>query len=318
MSGRLIDTPSGPLFVLQEGDGDPLLLINGLGGSHALWEPLVSQIGPFSTIAVDAPGTGLSPPPRWPPGIPAFAQMIRATIESLGYRRIDVLGYSFGGAVAQELARQAPDVVRRLVLVAATPGWGGIPATPWAAAALSTPLRMYSRWYYRVSSEALVGGEVERDPGFVRRAEELRRRHAPSVYAYVGQLIALACWSSLPWLTELRQPTLVINGDDDPVVPWANGALLASRIPHARLRLQPREGHYLLLDRTSSSMPAIDEFLSADTYRDTPTWCEADEVSAADARRAVQSCVDTAQPQGAMSALFRMYCDGEAKALARN
>jgi pimeloyl-ACP methyl ester carboxylesterase len=308
MSRHIISVPGGELFVTLRGDGEPLLLINGLGGSHAMWEPLADRLSAFRTIAFDAPGTGLSPAPLLPPTIPRYARMILALIETLGYPRIDVLGYSYGGGVAQELARLAPDIVRRLVLVAATCGWGGVTGTPAAVAALSTPLRMYSHTYYRTSSVALAGGDQERDPDFARRTEELRRRYAPDLGAYFGQLFALAGWSSLRWLKDVRQPALLINGDDDPVVPWANGALLASRLPQARLRTQVREGHYLLLDPTSSAIPAIADFLSAPAHEDARAWQEARDVSPAEAQRAIDRSCNTAQPQGALCVLFRTLC----------
>jgi pimeloyl-ACP methyl ester carboxylesterase len=305
----MVGVPGARLFVSTHGDGRPLLLINGLGGSHAMWEPLVGRLADFHTIAFDAPGTGLSPPTAVPPTIPCYAQMIQAMVARLGHDRVDVLGYSFGGGVAQELARRAPEMVRRLVLVAATCGWGGVPAKPGAAAALSTPLRMYSRVYYQATALALAGGEIERDPKFVAYAEALRRRHAPNVGSYFGQLLALACWSSLPWLHSLKPPTLVINGEDDPVVPWANGALLASEIPEARLHTQRRGGHYLLLDKSSSVMSAIADFLAADDHRSANAWCDAITVSRTDAYRAAARSLNTAQPHGAMSAIFRALCE---------
>jgi pimeloyl-ACP methyl ester carboxylesterase len=315
MSGNVISVPGAKLFVAEHGEGNPLLLINGLGCSHAMWEPLVDRLPAFRTIAFDAPGTGLSPVPLLPPSIPRYARMIVSLIENLGYRRLDVLGFSFGGGVALEVAHQAPGIIRRLVLVAATCGWGGIPGTPAAVAALSTPLRMYSHAYYRASSVALAGGDREPHPEFARQSEELRRRYAPDLRAYFGQLFALARWSSLPWLKQVRQPTLVINGDDDPVVPWANGALLASRLPRARLRTQAREGHYLLLDSTSSSIGAIADFLSAPKYEDAGAWREARRVTTVEARRATATCVNTAQPQGALSALFRTLCELQSRPL---
>src|SRR5262249_19531761 len=139
--GMLIDVAGARLFVASHGAGRPVLLINGLGGSHAMWEPLLGRVPGPHFIAVDAPGTGLSPAPAVPTSIPGFVAMLVELLDQLGLGTVDVLGYSFGGSVAQELARRAPERVRRLVLVAATCGWGGVPGTPAAVAALLTPLR---------------------------------------------------------------------------------------------------------------------------------------------------------------------------------
>ena len=106
------------LRVAVEGRGQPLLLISGLGASLDVWEPLREILPGFQTIAFDIPGVGESPFPSWPLTIPRLARLTAGVVETLGYDRVDVMGVSWGGGLAQELAHRAPDRVRRLVLVA--------------------------------------------------------------------------------------------------------------------------------------------------------------------------------------------------------
>ena len=101
-------------------------------------------------IAFDAPGTGRSATPPIPLSLEALARVAEGVLDELGVEQADVLGYSFGGAVAQRLARRAPERVRRLVLAATTPGWGGVPGSLRTLARMSTPLRYYWRSVLRV------------------------------------------------------------------------------------------------------------------------------------------------------------------------
>src|SRR3954451_6681826 len=94
-----------------------------------MWKPLREALPGPRLIAFDAPGTGRSATPPIPLSLEALARVAEGVLDELGVERADVLGYSFGGAVAQRLARRAPERVRRLVLAATTPGWGGVPGS---------------------------------------------------------------------------------------------------------------------------------------------------------------------------------------------
>jgi pimeloyl-ACP methyl ester carboxylesterase len=301
-----VTVAGGKIFVQITGDGPPVLLINGIGASHAMWEPMVAGLQGLEVIAFDAPGVGRSEPRCLPYSVRALGQQIRELLDKLGRPHVDVVGYSFGGAVAQELARQAPDTVRRLVLAGAACGWGGLPGTPAALAVLSMPLRYYSRSFYEATAGALAGGQAERDPAFIRRAGEARLRYPPSLAGYAAQLAAIGRWTSLPWLHTLEHPTLAVHGEDDPVVPPANGMLLANRLPNARFRLQPREGHFLLLDPDSSAIPSVRDFLCAPNYRTSRTWRDAREIDEHRLSAAIRATRGSAQPFAAASALMRV------------
>jgi pimeloyl-ACP methyl ester carboxylesterase len=84
---------------------------------------------------------------------------------------------------------------------------------------------------------------------------------APSITGYYFQMFALWGWSSLPWLHKLAQPTLVLAGNDDPIIPLMNGRILAACIPHARLQVV-NCGHLFLLTRANVLAPDIEDFLA--------------------------------------------------------
>jgi poly(3-hydroxyoctanoate) depolymerase len=229
---ELIDLANDTVRVAVEGDGPPLLLLAGLGADLDMWAPVSPHLRGFGLVAFDPPGMGGSGPIRQPIGMAGLADLAARLLEALGLERTDVLGYSWGGALAQELAHRHPEVVRRLVLCATTCGLGGVPGNPRALAALTTPWR--------------------HAPG-----------RAPRVAGFANQLCAIAQWSSLPWLHELGQPTLIVAAEDDAVVPLGNARLLAGRIPDSRLHVVPGADHLLLLDQPGDVVPVVRQFLLA-------------------------------------------------------
>jgi poly(3-hydroxyalkanoate) depolymerase len=233
----------------------------GLGGNIEMWEPLVGELRDFRTIAFDAPGTGESEIPHWPLRMRGLARLAAELLDALDIRKADVLGVSYGGAVAQELAHRYPERVRRLILAATMCGLGGVPGKPSALALLSTPYRYYSRTYFKAIAGRLYGGEIARRPDLLERQAYSRLGHAPSLRGYLWQLAAIAGWSSLPYLHRIRQPALVLTGDDDPIIRVVNGRILAGLLPNARLHVIPGGGHLFLVDQASESSALIREFL---------------------------------------------------------
>jgi poly(3-hydroxyalkanoate) depolymerase len=176
---------------------------------------------------------------------------------------VDVLGVSFGGVLAQQLAHQAPRRVRRLVLAATGAGLGGVPASPRVLLALATPRRYTQPDYFRRVAGDIYGGAARRDPDATLHGSPARFTKAPSMSGYLAQLYAIAGWTSLPWLARLRQPTLVISGDDDPIVPLVNGRMLNRLIPDARLHVVRGGGHLFLLDHPAEMAALVTRFITA-------------------------------------------------------
>jgi poly(3-hydroxyalkanoate) depolymerase len=241
-------------------------VLTGVGASLELsvpFERALNQHG-LQTLAIDAPGTGKSSRYKWPRRMPGLARTVERTVEALGYDRVDVIGVSFGGVLAQQLAHQAPQRVRRLVLAATAAGvpfLGGVPGSPRALLSLATPRRYQSPDYYRRIAGELYGGEARRDPDALLHGSIARFSEAPSLRGYLDQLYAISFWTGMPWLWRLRQQTLVLVGDDDPIVPVINGRILTAVIPHARLEIIRGGGHLFLLERPTEIAALVADFL---------------------------------------------------------
>jgi poly(3-hydroxyoctanoate) depolymerase len=255
------------LRVSIRGEGRPLLLIMGLGGNIEMWSPLEEALNShgIQTVAFDASGTGHSPTRLVPQRMPGLARQAAHLLDALGLPHVDLLGVSFGGAVAQEFTLANPHRVRRLVLASTTCGLGGVPGNPIAMSLLATPLRYYSPTFLRLVAGVLYGPSITSQEELLREQIDARRARPPTLWGYSSQLIASLGWTSLPWLSRITAPTLVIAGDRDPIVPPRNARILARAIPSARLELVHGAGHLLLLDQAERCATTIADFLAHDS-----------------------------------------------------
>jgi poly(3-hydroxyalkanoate) depolymerase len=246
------------------GTGPPLLLVMGIGGNLDMWDPLISQLGARQLIAFDAPGTGGSGNARLPMTMRQHANVAVKVLDRLGFPTTDVLGVSWGGLLAQKLAITQPRRVRRLVLAATMPGMGSIPGGPAALSTLLTPRRYYSRAHFEKVAPRLYGGRARTHPESVRDHLQYRLARPPSPMGYLAQMAATWTYSGLVSLHRVEAPTLVLAGDDDPIVPVVNARMLAQLIPDAELRIVSGGGHLFLLDGTEGIGAIIGRFLDRD------------------------------------------------------
>ena len=237
--------------IVGEGRGRPLLLVNGLGATGDLFDDLRLHLADRETIAFDAPGIGGSPTPRWPNRLRWYASVVAGLVGELGHARVDVLGVSWGGALVQELLRRHPEVVRRVVLCATTPGVVAVPGRPGAMAILLTPARYRSVQELQRIATTLYGGSIAAHPELLVRHGQARVTRPPTPLGYAYQLLALRRWTSLPWLHRATARTLVLAGDDDPIVPVANARMIAARMPNATLEVLGDAGHLFVFTRAA-------------------------------------------------------------------
>ena len=244
------------------GDGPVLLLFMGIGAPLELWAPFEREIARYGRrlVAIDLPGTGGSAAVLPPLRMRGLVALALAVLDELGLDQVDVLGLSYGGAVAQEFAHRAPARTRRLVLAATSTGMLSVPAGPRVLVHLATPLRYWRRDYARRIVGDIYGGRSRTEP-WAHRELSARFDRPPTAAGYLGQLVASIGWTSVTWLPRLSVPTLVMTGDDDPIIPTVNGRILASLIPGARLYVVRGGGHLFLLEEAAASAAVIDEFL---------------------------------------------------------
>jgi poly(3-hydroxyalkanoate) depolymerase len=246
---------------IRPGEGPPLVMFNGIGASFELLAPFTEALGNLETIVFDAPGVGGSPLPRKPYLFSSLARLVNRMLEKLGYEaQVDVLGVSWGGAAAQQFAYSFGQRCRRLILVATTPGVLMIPGRISSLRHLFDARRYGDLQHLSRIAHELYGGVLRREPELIMKFA--RHMRPPTQLGYLYQQIAFLAWTSLPWLTRLRQPTLVLAGNDDPLAPESNGRLISSLIPNARLHVVD-DGHLLLISSAAKVAPIVREFLAA-------------------------------------------------------
>jgi poly(3-hydroxyalkanoate) depolymerase len=238
----------------------PLLLCNGIGVSFEALEPFVEHLHPHRGIVrFDVPGVGGSPLPPYPYAIAGLASWLTAVMTALGHPRFDVLGLSWGGGLAQQLAVQSRRRVRRVVLAATGTGCLMVPAHPSVLGKMMTPRRHRDPAYAASIAADIYGGSMRTHPERGARLLHAATRSGPK-RGYYYQLLAMSGWTSLPFLGLLRQPTLVLGGLDDPIIPVANPKLQARLIPRARLHLYDG-GHLGIVTEADELAPVVDAFL---------------------------------------------------------
>ena len=242
------------------GGGVPLVLISGIGAPLELWGPFRRALG-TRTLAVDPPGVGGSATLRRPRSMWGIACLVDRLLDQLGYRTVDVLGLSWGGGVAQHLALRRGRRLRRLVLASTGYGLGSIPGDPRALVHLMTPARYFSPSHFLRIAPSLYGGETRRHPERLHTQAAVRSERRPSAVGYAHQLAAAWTWVALPLLPRIRNQTLVITGDDDPIVSVRTARIMAGLLPHSRLHVARGGGHLYMVDQAGEAAAIVSEFL---------------------------------------------------------
>lgn len=189
--------------------GTPLLFLNGIGADIAAAAPLLAQIHGREVWTADMPGVGGSPDALLPYGAPTIAAVVMEIADRLGHKLIDVAGFSWGGALAQQIAIQFPGRVRRLVLMATTPSVGA-PGIGWAAL---------------LDDDMLASG---------------LKLPTATPLGLAWQTMAMAGWTSAAMLPQLKGvPVLILMGERDGVVPACHGQAIADLIDGALLEVVP-------------------------------------------------------------------------------
>lgn len=234
------------------GEGDPLLLMEGLGYASWMWCKQVDELSRhFQVILFDNRGVGHSDKPPGPYTTAQMADDAAALLDALAIPRCHVLGISMGGMIAQEFALRHPDKVDRLVLGCTTAGGPEAPPpTTEYLQYLAASREMAREDAYR------EGFRVAAAPGyFAAHPDDLlalltaRLANPQPPEAWLAQAQAVQAHQTWDRLHQIAAPTLVVHGDADVVVPVANLALLASRLPQAETVVYPGAGHLFFIEQ---------------------------------------------------------------------
>jgi pimeloyl-ACP methyl ester carboxylesterase len=245
----------------KHGEGEPVLLIMGLGYTLDMWHrtaPLLARH--YRIILFDNRGVGRSDCPPGPYSIAHMAADAAAVVEAAGCDRVHVFGVSMGGMIAQEFALTHPERVKSLILgCTAAGGPEAVRAEPQvllalAARALMTPEEGVEAMVPFIYDESTPGQRIAEDL-------EIRKMTFPKSESYLAQMAGIMDFEAYSRLHRLRVPTLVIHGENDRLVPPGHGQLIASRIPGARLLLLRNASHIFITDQELESHNAIMGFL---------------------------------------------------------
>jgi len=241
----------------------PVLFFNGIGANIEAVAPLAAELSERPFIMFDMPGVGGSPEPVVPYNPWTMAWTSARLLDELGVETVDVMGISWGGGMAQHFAIQHPGRARRVVLIATSAGMLMMPGSPKALSKMANPRRYIDPDFMMKNFETLYGEGLGKGPG---KEGHMSRLKPPSPRGYFYQLFAMLGWTSAPALPFMRKDTLILMGDDDAIVPLANGKLLNSLIPNSRLSVMKGGGHLFLLSHKDQCVSEIREFLdSAET-----------------------------------------------------
>ena len=234
-----------------DSEAPPLLMLSGVGTEYERWGRTRELLN-RTTVAFDVRTGHLGQRPS----MRTFAKFVANLLASLDLPKVDVTGLSWGGIAAQQLVHDFPERFRRMVLVSTTPGFMAVPARPSALKALMSPHRDTARMPELIRD--LYSGDFVHRPGL---ADELGLIRPIDEATYSRQLMALFGWTSVPWLPSVRNETLILHADNDPVCPYVNAPLMRRLIPGSSLTKVPGGGHLFVLTRPEASARLINDFL---------------------------------------------------------
>jgi 3-oxoadipate enol-lactonase len=260
------DSAGTKIYWDEQGEGEPVLLIMGLGYTSCMWHrtrPRLAQR--YRTLAFDNRGVGLSAVPPGPYSIATMAADAAAVLDAAGVTSAHVFGVSMGGMIAQEFALQFPARTQSLILGCTSPGG---PSAVRAESKVIDVLLVRAMTIEQ-AREAILPYIYDAGTPKEKIVEDvtLRLPWLPSPEAYRSQLQAILSWEGYSRIAQITAPTLVIHGRSDALVPPGNGELIARRIPGAKFVLLENAGHLFLTDQTQPAHQEIFEFLAAQESR---------------------------------------------------
>lgn len=241
----------------------PILFFNGIGANIEAVAPMAELLNDRDFITFDMPGIGGSPDPVVPYNAILMSRIAALLLDRFDMPLVDVMGVSWGGAMAQQFALQNNTRTNKLILVATSAGMLMVPGKPAALVKMADPRRYIDPDFMAKHFKTLYGGMVG------NKSEHISRITPPSKTGYFYQLMAMMGWTSAPFLPFMKTETLIMMGDDDQIVPLANGKFLNFLIPNSELFVVENGGHLFLLSHVEQSILAIRAFLdrNADAER---------------------------------------------------
>lgn len=243
-----------------DGEGDPVLLIHGLGGSSNVWTPIMSALVRYKCMRPDLPGSARSARVQGPFSIDRFVQAVMRVLSAVSATSVHVIGHSLGTIVAQHLAVHEPGMVRSLAL------FGPLPAPPDGARpnirARGEKARSEGIVGMQAIADALVqastSGETRaKRPAAIAYVRESLMRQDPEGYAATCDALAEAQAADI---TRISRPTLLVTGDEDAVAPPQSVRGMGEKIARSRVEVLRGCGHWTPVEKPEECAALLSQF----------------------------------------------------------
>ena len=255
------------LYYERRGEGEPLLLIQGLGGNSLHWgEDFLDGLQDgFELVLYDHRGAGRSGPLDGEHTIGDLAGDAIGLLDALAIDAAHVVGISMGGMVAQELVLQAPERVRTLTLGCTFPGGPEATMTDMAVVGMlaEAVLSGDQERTMRVGYEVMIAAEYAEREGAYETYTQVAAQYPAPIPVLMAQLGAIMGHDTSERLGEVEVPTLVLHGTQDRLMDVSNGELIARLIPGARLELLEGSGHMFFWEQPQRSAQLVREHAAA-------------------------------------------------------
>jgi 3-oxoadipate enol-lactonase len=245
----------------EAGKGEPILLVMGLGWASCMWHRTRQLLAEkYRVITFDNRGVGRSDVPTGPYPIATMAADAAAVLDAAGVKSAHLYGISMGGMISQEFALQYPQRVKSLVLGCTAAG--GPAALQPAPEVIQVLMRrgMSPQEAIEAIDPFIYDSGTSRE--LIEQDRKLRVEWYPTAEGYLGQVQGIMAWEAYSRLAQIAVPTLVMHGENDQLIPAANGKLIAQRLPNAKLVLIPRASHIFPTDQPKMTDEALLSFLS--------------------------------------------------------
>ncbi len=258
-----VDRPDARIYWSSQGEGEPVVLVMGLGWSSAMWFRVAPQLArTHRVILLDNRGSGQTRVRNvLVHRVPTMAADVAAVLDAAGETSAHVVGFSMGGMISQQFGIDFPSRLRSLTLIGTHPGG------PWAVQAGSAVRQLLFDKAHMSAEESLrrmrpyTYGLHTPDHLFEEDAL-VRLANQPAARDYQAQLYGLIYWSAYLQLPQVTASTLVMHGLQDALIPPANAQLIASRLPKVNVVEFPKASHWLMTDSNADCLQALRQHLN--------------------------------------------------------
>jgi 3-oxoadipate enol-lactonase len=260
----IVNTGRFDINYIEEGDGEPVILIHGLAGDHTAWLPQVAALKDrYRVIAFDNPGSGDSSPVSEPAGTADLADATLGLMDQLGIDAAQIVGRSMGGAVAQHMALKAPERIRSMAFAASFAR-----LDPLGAQVIRNLQQLlewrpsWAEWAPHVVNLFVAPAFFNSNPELIAKITALVGDESRDMVSYDHLATACIEHEALDRLSKIQTPTLVMGGRYDPICSMTAQNWMMEKLPNAEFVLFEDSSHFFLMEEAAKAMATIEGWLA--------------------------------------------------------